>query len=231
MFTSFDACYDESVSQIDIFRNEIAPALNNVFTGHSTTVFAFGMTGTGKVTYHVRHLHHTSMNHIYDISFMPFSIFVVSFVIQTHTMQGKKGDVDAGIIPRIMSTLFNTIQQRIAAGTQKQCDTKISVSYLELYCEKVYDLLEPKECDLPVREDTNGKVTVAGLAECCIENVETFHKLYDTGNKNRKIGATKLNAKSSRSHSMIIIKHEYKSTTAPFKKITGKMHLIDLAGK
>lgn len=71
----------------------------------------------------------------------------------------------AGVIPRTVQSLLAQVSERESKGLQTH--TKLSLSFLELYNEKVYDLLEPKEAECPVRENHQGRVIVANLAEVC----------------------------------------------------------------
>jgi len=78
------------------------------------------------------------------------------------------------------------------------------VSYLEIYKERVNDLLAKDEVDLKVHEDANGQIFVHCKEEVtnCPESVlSIMHK----GNKNRRIGQTNMNKRSSRSHTIFRI--------------------------
>ncbi len=76
--------------------------------------------------------------------------------------------------------------------------------------------------------------------QVAVDSLDSFRSLYSSATKARKTAATKLNAKSSRSHSMLTLKLSYKQTTTTTtnagvkveqKWVCGKLHLIDLAGK
>jgi hypothetical protein len=84
--------------------------------------------------------------------------------------------------------------------------------------------------DLPVREDGSGRVFVAGLSETKLDSLSTFSKAYSKGLSNRRVAATKLNAHSSRSHSMAVVRLEFRSQKAPHKRITARIQMLDLAG-
>ncbi|AFM99464.1 kinesin motor domain-containing protein [Encephalitozoon hellem ATCC 50504] len=90
------------------------------------------------------------------------------------------------------------------------------VSYMEIYNEKIYDLLEPKEL---VLRECNGTIVIPGLFTKRIESIEEFEQMFRQGTKNRTTAETKLNKSSSRSHGILRIGvGEY------------KLNLIDLAG-
>lgn len=151
----------------------VAPALKHAFKGNDVTIFAYGVTGTGK----------------------------------THTMRGGKKVVDRGIIPRLLQAIF----RRKKELEKKSEDTKVSVtmSYYEIYNDKVYDLFEAPEkrsaAGLPLREFEK-KTIVVGLSEKEVTSPAMFEGLYDQANNNRSTSATKLNAHSSRSHAVTCVK-------------------------
>ncbi|KAK1235291.1 hypothetical protein PQX77_001495 [Marasmius sp. AFHP31] len=141
---------------------------------------------------------------------------------KTHTMQGTKAQ--PGVIPRAVTTLF----ERRTAYPQYQ--TSLSVSYMEIYKDEVYDLLVNRENapKLPVRE-CDGQVFVANLSSIPIVSEEEFDGIYTEATKNRSVGATNLNRASSRSHAVLTIEVKMldpvRNTT-----LTGKLNLVDLAG-
>src|SRR5687768_15950672 len=112
---------------------------------------------------------------------------------KTHTMSGSKNE--PGLIPLTLRTIFEQLNTRYNTNLQSQSTTTLTLSYLELYNEKVYDLIQMKETDLPVREDSNGKICVHGLSETNITSYESFLSFYELGSKNRKTASTKLNMK------------------------------------
>ena len=76
---------------------------------------------------------------------------------KTHTMQGSQED--PGIIPRVVNQLFQEIERQSATGDMR---FQVTVSYMEIYNEKVYDLLEFKDADLPIREDSAHNILIPG---------------------------------------------------------------------
>jgi hypothetical protein len=80
------------------------------------------------------------------------------------------------------------------------------MSYMEIYQEKVYDLLRPSTIDLQIREDAQKGIFIAGLSQLPVTSVETFKALYEQGCKNRTTAATLLNSTSSRSHAVLVFK-------------------------
>lgn len=86
------------------------------------------------------------------------------------------------------------------------------MSYLEIYNERIFDLLDEQVVDptkkeiLKLKEDKAGHVFVKGLKEVHVKNAEEGHDLLQKGFKNRQVANTMLNQDSSRSHSVIVFK-------------------------
>lgn len=142
---------------------------------------------------------------------------------KTHTMQGTKAE--AGVIPRVVEAMF---QQK--ASLQKS-RVELSVSYMEIYKDEVYDLFVNRDTapKLPVRENDAGQVFVANLTSLPIESVEEFDTIYSRASRHRSVGATNLNRASSRSHAVLTLEVTMTDSTAQ-KTLTGKINLVDLAG-
>ncbi|KAL6721095.1 hypothetical protein ACLMJK_000195 [Lecanora helva] len=127
---------------------------------------------------------------------------------KTHTMRGGKSLADRGVIPRLLSAIYRRARkiEKDSGGNSK---VDLSLSYYEIYNDKVFDLFEAPEkrtlAGLPLR-DNGGKTVVVGLTERPCGSLKEFEKLYDQANNNRSTSATKLNAVSSRSHAILGIK-------------------------
>ena len=122
-------------------------------------------------------------------------------------MRGGKTLAERGVIPRLLSGIYRR-SRKFWKDSKGQTTVEITLSYYEIYNDKVFDLLEPPEkrttAGLPLR-DSNGKTVVVGLTERSCDNLKDFEKLYDQANINRSTSATKLNAHSSRSHAILRI--------------------------
>jgi hypothetical protein len=112
----------------------------------------------------------------------------------------------------------------------------VTVSYLELYNEVIYDLLNPKDSGkdkgLKVRQHPKLGVYVEGLMELVVTSEEEISKRMAEGNAVRHTAATKMNARSSRSHSVFTIKVEQKekSGSEDASSLFSRINLVDLAG-
>lgn len=73
---------------------------------------------------------------------------------------------------------------------------------MQLYNEEVNDLLQPTNVKLPIHEDKDSKVYVAGLTEEIVHDAESVLRYLASGDENRHIASTKMNDRSSRSHTV-----------------------------
>ncbi|CAB1344816.1 unnamed protein product [Coregonus sp. 'balchen'] len=141
----------------------------------------------------------------------------------------EKGDV--GLIPRICEGLFS----RIAGMTRwDEASFRTEVSYLEIYNERVRDLLRRKSTqtyNLRVREHPKDGPYVEDLSKHLVQNYHDVEELMEAGNINRTTAATGMNDTSSRSHAIFTINFTQAKFDAemPCETIS-KIHLVDLAG-
>lgn len=145
-------------------------------------------------------------------------------------MRGGLKLADRGVIPRLLSGVFRR-GKKIAKDSEGNTTVNVSLSYYEIYNDKVFDLLEPPEkrtpSGLPLRAEASGRTVVAGLSERACEDLRDFEKLYIEANNNRVTASTKLNAHSSRSHAILRVKVT-QTTDGMIREST--VSAIDLAG-
>lgn len=144
---------------------------------------------------------------------------------KTHTMMGSSDE--PGVIPRAVRAIFNMVKAKDEA---EGWDYSIGMSYLEIYNEKVLDLLSPGSQDLPIREDKDKNILIPGLTHTTITSFSDFDKQFVPASLNRTTASTKLNQRSSRSHAILLIKVVRTQRVLPHRQQTGKLYLIDLAG-
>ena len=140
-------------------------------------------------------------------------------------MEGSESQ--PGMIPHSMESLLDLVNRHSASG-RGQC--QVTMSYLEIYNEQIFDLLIDARDKLPIREEKPGVYRISNLSEVHVTTVEEFKKNYSIGVKNRSVAATKLNPNSSRSHAVLVVKVSTRDNTPPHHSYTAKLHLIDLAG-
>ncbi|OEH79408.1 kinesin motor domain-containing protein [Cyclospora cayetanensis] len=105
----------------------------------------------------------------------------------------------------------------------------VRASFLELYNEEARDLLsKTPTAKLILRDSPDCGVFAEGLTTFTVKSAEELTKLLATGQQNRKVGATQMNAASSRSHSIFIM--EVESADKDGRVRMGKLNLVDLAG-
>ncbi|ESU44246.1 Kinesin-like protein [Giardia duodenalis] len=120
---------------------------------------------------------------------------------KSYSMMGTPAsEAEAGIIPRVGRELF----RRAAAS---DAETQVSVSFLEIYNERLRDLLVPAAGakELKIRQDPTAGVFVQNLSHHAVADYDAIQRLIELGDKNRTVAATNMNATSSRSHSVFAI--------------------------
>ncbi|KAJ5404360.1 hypothetical protein N7509_004231 [Penicillium cosmopolitanum] len=137
-----------------------------------------------------------------------------------------------GVIPRICQSMFLRIGDMMQADKHLNCT--IEVSYLEIYNERVRDLLNPSnKGNLKVREHPSTGPYVEDLAKLVVRSFEEIENLMDEGNKARTVAATNMNETSSRSHAVFTLtlsqKRHDAETSLDTEKVS-KISLVDLAG-
>ncbi|RLN49529.1 hypothetical protein BBJ28_00016731 [Nothophytophthora sp. Chile5] len=208
---TFDRVFGEESSQTDVFEVVGAPITQACLEGYNGTIFAYGQTGSGK----------------------------------TFTMQGPDDVIDTeshsltneelglrGLVPRVFDYLFNNV---VAKDSGTNVQHTFACSFLEIYNERVYDLLDggstKDAAGLQLRENGRKGVHVEGLIESVVTNAKKAAELMTIGAQNRRVGQTSMNRESSRSHSVFILQLQTKEVSAEGTKIrTSRFNLVDLAG-
>jgi len=198
---SYDRVLGPTSSQAEVYES-VEPVVREVLNGVNGAVLCYGQTSAGK----------------------------------TFTMEGRMPDhpdggdaVDpcgelAGIIPRALATVFNMAYH---ADEKSGRSFRIHVSMLEIYMERLRDLLSPDSgADLRIVEDNFHRVWVRGAHEVVVGSYEHALQVFQSGQLNRAVAATGMNDRSSRSHSVFVLRAE--PTCAQGR--SGKLCLVDLAG-
>eukprot|EP00993_Chasmostoma_nieuportense_P003205 NODE_393_length_2304_cov_132.810289_g364_i0.p1 GENE.NODE_393_length_2304_cov_132.810289_g364_i0~~NODE_393_length_2304_cov_132.810289_g364_i0.p1 ORF type:complete len:680 (+),score=185.19 NODE_393_length_2304_cov_132.810289_g364_i0:81-2120(+) len=154
---------------------------------------------------------------------------------KTYSIQGEPGTSE-GIIPRFCHDMFAVAQEKLEDDAN--LTIKISMSYIEIYNEKVRDLLEKRRKgvtelqSLEIHETPDRKVYVEGLSIHTVINYERIKKLIEQGNQQRQTSETKMNEMSSRSHSIIqlYLSQTHDPPTPEKRDIESVLTLVDLAG-
>ncbi|ETP01685.1 hypothetical protein F441_21167 [Phytophthora nicotianae CJ01A1] len=145
---------------------------------------------------------------------------------KTYTVVGGQTPETRGLIPRAMETIF----EEMARIDPTEYDVALTASFVEVYQEKLRDLLLPHSSrSLRLREDKEHDVRVEGASEITISSVAGGMAVLSRGNAQRSTGSTFMNADSSRSHSVLILTLT-KKHIATGTKVRGKLFVVDLAG-
>lgn len=201
----FDKVFMQSSGQDNVF-DEVSDFVQSALDGYHVCLFSYGQTGSGK----------------------------------THTMQGSGNGVMRGIIPRAVEKI---LEQAKMLQTQKW-DFKMSASFLEIYNEELKDLLvtmKPgggrgsKPEKLSIKRNREGKSYVDNLAEVSIDTndamigMQQLETLMESAARSRSVASTKMNAQSSRSHSVFML-HLRGYNEDSGAHVHGALNLCDLAG-
>ncbi|KAJ3056456.1 hypothetical protein HK097_006775 [Rhizophlyctis rosea] len=144
---------------------------------------------------------------------------------KTHTMMGDvENEEFRGLTPRLVESIFSTI-----FNAPTNLEFTVRVSYMEIYMEKIRDLLNPANDNLPVHEEKNRGVYVKGLLEVFVGSVAEVYDVMRRGQSSRSVAYTNMNAESSRSHSIFVLTITQKNLNDGSQR-SGKLYLVDLAG-
>ncbi|KZT09431.1 kinesin heavy chain [Laetiporus sulphureus 93-53] len=145
---------------------------------------------------------------------------------KTFTMMGA--DIDSadlkGLIPRITEQIFQSIVESDA-----HLEYLVKVSYMEIYLERIRDLLAPQNDNLQVHEEKSKGVYVKNLSDYYVSSAREVYEIMRQGGNTRVVSSTNMNAESSRSHSIFLITIQQRNTETGAQK-TGNLYLVDLAG-
>ncbi|KAL1138706.1 hypothetical protein AAG570_008768, partial [Ranatra chinensis] len=148
---------------------------------------------------------------------------------KTFTMEGVNTEPELrGIIPNSFAHIFGQI-----AKANEETKFLVRVSYYEIYNEEIRDLLgKNSNVKLEVKERPDVGVFIKDLSTYIVNNADDMDKIMTMGNKNRIVGATAMNAESSRSHAIFSITVETSVLGLDNQQHVkmGRLHLVDLAG-
>ncbi|XP_048014234.1 kinesin-like protein KIF15-A isoform X1 [Megalobrama amblycephala] len=198
---TYDHVADMNTSQEEVFSSVAKNIVESCMNGYNGTIFAYGQTGSGK----------------------------------TFTMLGPSeldnfSDELRGVIPRSFEYLFFLINREVErSGGMKSFLCKCS--FIEIYNEQIYDLLDSVSTSLFLREDIKRGVFVEGAVEKYAASAAEAYQVLSMGWRNRRVASTSMNRESSRSHAVFTMTLESKETGQEVVNIrTSQLNLVDLAG-
>ncbi|PHT39433.1 Kinesin-like protein KIN12B [Capsicum baccatum] len=204
---TFDSIADVQSTQLDIFQLVGAPLVENCLAGFNSSVFAYGQTGSGKT----------------------YTIWGPANALLDENLTSDQ----QGLTPRVFQRLFERIKEEQVKHSDKQLVYQCRCSFLEIYNEQITDLLDPSQRNLQIREDVRTGVYVDNLTEECVSTMKDVVKLLMKGLSNRRIGATSINAESSRSHSVFtcVVESHCKRMVDGLSCVkASRINFVDLAG-
>uniref|UniRef100_I3KEE6 Kinesin-like protein n=1 Tax=Oreochromis niloticus TaxID=8128 RepID=I3KEE6_ORENI len=268
---SFKKVFGVSVSQMELFEHVAKPLVDDLIHGKNGLLFTYGVTGSGKTFTMTGSpgqggLLPRSLDMIFN-SIGPYQ--AKRYVFKTDEKNGMEiqTEVDALLerqrrdnnfsVPKTPSTrlkadpeIADMIKPEEASkldGVDDDSSYSIFVSYVEIYNNYIYDLLEETQEDAIkpkppqskiLREDQNHIMYVAGCLEVEVKSAEEAFQVFWRGQKKRKVANTRLNRESSRSHSVFIIKLAQAPLDADGDNVlqdknqisVSQLCLVDLAG-
>jgi hypothetical protein len=212
---SFTSVFDQDAGQKEVFERTTRPLIDKLLEGEHGLLFAYGITNAGK----------------------------------THTISGDAEN--QGILPRTLRAVFEEVRQRSAAAAaqeeeeeeeeagdeqeqqQLQPPLEVSVSYLEIHNERVFDLLATPSrhgrTALKVK-DNNGRIIVQDLSTPVISSAEEGLEKVAFGGSNRQVAETHCNTDSSRSHCVFSIRLTQRNADPGAEPKVSQLWIVDLAG-
>ncbi|XP_062378066.1 kinesin-like protein KIF15 [Sardina pilchardus] len=198
---TYDHVADMDTTQEAVFSNVAKNIVESCINGYNGTIFAYGQTGSGK----------------------------------TFTMLGPSecdsfSDDLRGVIPRSFEYLFFLINREVEkSGNLKSFLCKCS--FIEIYNEQIYDLLDSASASLFLRENIKKGVFVEGAVEKFVTSAAEAYQVLSMGWRNRRVASTSMNRESSRSHAVFTMTLESKETDREVVNIrSSQLNLVDLAG-
>jgi len=201
----FDGVLPPDTTQEAAYEKVGRETISDFMNGFNATIFAYGQSGSGKTFSMVGP---DEINDQLALDFQAIPANIQSLF---------------GTIPRATLQMFEAINNAISDGAEYT----VTCSYVEIYMEEITCLLCLKE-KLKIKEYPDGNVEVEGKQKVVCKCPEDIFKVIATGTKNKTTGGTKQNARSSRSHTLLVV--ETVSKLVDGQKRKSKLNLIDLAG-
>ncbi|XP_061229167.1 kinesin-like protein KIF15-B, partial [Neopsephotus bourkii] len=198
---TFDYVANMETTQESVFSTVAKNIVESCMNGYNGTIFAYGQTGSGKTF--------TMMGPSESGNF-------------THSLRG--------VIPRSFEYLFFLIErEKEKAGNGKSFLCKCS--FIEIYNEQIFDLLDSASAGLLLREHINKGVFVDGAVEQVLSSAAEAYQVLTMGWRNRRVASTSMNRESSRSHAVFTITVESMEKNNEVVNIRSSLlNLVDLAG-
>ncbi|CAK9798928.1 Kinesin-like protein KIF23 [Anthophora plagiata] len=271
--TCFSHVFGPKVSQREVFNVVALPLVKNLINGKNSLLFTYGVTGSGKT--------YTMSGNVNDAGIMPRCLDIVfnsitnyqakKFIFKPDKLNGfdiqsesdalldRQNELQRLVISHNEKTsklskadnnndpnknILNLSNESETVDVDQDNAYAVFVTYIEVYNNSVYDLLEENEGKTRtlqskiIREDGNRNMYVHGCTEVEVKSSKEAFEVFQRGQYKRHIAYTNLNAESSRSHSVFTIR----LIQAPLDKegeqivqdkrviCVSQLSLVDLAG-
>ena len=225
--------FQQNAPQSSVYQHAAAPLASDVLDGFNCALITYGQTGSGKT--------HTMMG----ASDATTGTKTSKSTSSSRNTKGEEANHDekSGMIHSLTKDIF-----RLMAESPPTVEYIVRCSFVEIYLEKVLDLLNPVNRSIRILDDgddnangegsgmgsmtggTSGEgVRMEGASEACCFDASDVISLLVRGNACRTVSSTKMNTDSSRSHAIFVIKIEQKDNLTGISK-TSQLQMIDMAG-
>ncbi|XP_071860404.1 kinesin-like protein 3A [Bombus fervidus] len=208
---------------------DVVPGEPQIVVCNTAKAFTFNYVFSPNATQ--EEFYNTAVKNMVENIFQGYNVTILAYGQtgsgKTHSMGTNYiEEEDMGIIPRSVNDIFDII------SSKEDWSFKVTVSFMELYQEQLYDLLTDKQRNQSIVEirDDGKNIKIAGLVAKEVKTATEALNCLTQGSLGRATGATAMNAQSSRSHAIYTLcvyqhkKNDLNTAT------TAKFHLVDLAG-
>jgi kinesin family protein 5 len=209
----FDYVYSDQSTQEQVYQHTVMPLVADFINGYNATCIVYGQTGSGK-TYSMfgPQVHE-------DIE--------LAKLMLNHSNNNVHVTESLGIVPRSIKEIFDAMEYR-KLNLSLQIHAQISLSYIEIYGDEICDLLRNRATCGQSRVAAQ-RYVLDGSSEVPVDSLDEALTWLDHGEKQKRIAATALNARSSRAHTLVILtlQQDCHMTGVTAKS---RLFLVDLGG-
>lgn len=196
----FKRIFPGETTQDQIFISVGVPLIDPMMDGYNCGILAYGQTGSGKT--------YTLFGHGFD-----------------SINRSAVAEENKGLVPRLLQLLFHNIQTSISPSITYTVFT----SFIQIYNEKIYDLINPAKEKLKIYQSAPGGIWLTDATNVPVKNSKEVQSQLKLGISNRVTAATLSNAESSRSHAVMVLTIN-KNFVNTGSVATSQVYLVDLCG-
>lgn len=197
----FKRIFPGETTQDQIFLSVGVPLIEPMMDGYNCGVLAYGQTGAGKT----------------------FSLFGHGYDAVNRGSAVK--EENKGLVPRLLQTLFHDIQ----ATMSPTITFTVYTSFIQIYNEKIYDLINPTKEKLKLYQSAPNGIWLTDATNVPVKSSNEVQNQLKLGMTNRVTAPTLSNTESSRSHAVMVLTIN-KNIVADGTVLTSQVYLVDLCG-